>query len=177
MKTEILEKFDSLTRLIPILYCTQDHIFSCYKIMLKIELDELETPTSTVSSNLSSTGSNSIDVIEGSSSIRVAGAKRRLPFTNHDQHCPVKRSRGPYLAEFDLLNKDWFVFTDCIIGSFFVFLTESWFFTLDWVIGVMSFIYHLKVKIWSWLGFHFQKPNKSFSQWQPRRQRKGKVNK
>ncbi|XP_059642865.1 cyclin-D5-1-like [Cornus florida] len=73
----------------------KEHIHSCYNRMQEI-VGKSETPKSVISPNLLSTSSSWTDVLENSSITSAAaavGCKRRLTYSNYDQHCPLKKNR------------------------------------------------------------------------------------
>lgn len=70
----------------------QEHTFSCYNIMQKMETRHCQTPELVMSPDFSSINSSSIDVLDNSSFTSSAGIKRRLIFSDDSEHDqPLKK--------------------------------------------------------------------------------------
>ncbi|KAF5752837.1 D5-type cyclin [Tripterygium wilfordii] len=67
-----------------------EHIFSCYTLMLEIDMRKSKTPISVISPLVSSMHSMSTDAAENTFTSRT-GIKRCLTFSSSDQGCPVKK--------------------------------------------------------------------------------------
>ncbi|KAJ4828702.1 hypothetical protein Tsubulata_039231 [Turnera subulata] len=68
-----------------------EHTFSCYIAMQRVEMVKLKTPEKVVSTDSSSICSSAIDVQGNSCFTSGAGLKRRLTFNDSDNNYPVKK--------------------------------------------------------------------------------------
>ncbi|KAJ7952762.1 Cyclin [Quillaja saponaria] len=66
----------------------QEHVYSCYNIMLEIGRRKIKTPELVISPNLLSMHSSSADIVENPSFTSAAGTKRRLTFGDNEIHSP-----------------------------------------------------------------------------------------
>ncbi|KAK6125319.1 hypothetical protein DH2020_040935 [Rehmannia glutinosa] len=66
----------------------KEHIYYCYNLLQEIGMSKSNTSGLIISHNLSSTHSSSIDVLDDSIITSTVGEKRKLTYTNGDQHCP-----------------------------------------------------------------------------------------
>ncbi|KAK6151153.1 hypothetical protein DH2020_016085 [Rehmannia glutinosa] len=66
----------------------KEHICYCYNLLQEIGTSKSNTSELIISHNLSSTHSSSIDVLDDSIITSTVGEKRKLTYTNGDQHCP-----------------------------------------------------------------------------------------
>ncbi|KAF9600694.1 hypothetical protein IFM89_011365 [Coptis chinensis] len=72
-----------------------DNVFTCYTLMLELEMEKVKTPKYVCSPDLSSIYSSSSDVVEDSSFTSATRIKRRrLTFHDTDEKCDIPNENG-----------------------------------------------------------------------------------